>query len=125
MALLKRLGFIYLYMLGFLFILLSFDVFEITGYTGWELLGGFLMQSMPGLALMLVAFFLRKKPIFLGISLLGMFIFLFFFYGFYRGLENNIMTFLTMVLPVGLLGGILIADFWIMRKKLSKHQIRK
>jgi hypothetical protein len=72
-----------IYLLAGFFVLMSFDAFE-EGNTFWVNLGGFLIHLLPAVIVFSVNFFLRKKHLILGVLLLGLAIFAFFFFKFYR-----------------------------------------
>ncbi len=88
-----------IYLLAAFFVLMSFDAFE-EGNTFWVNLGGFLIHLLPAVIVFSVNFFLRKKHLILGVLLLGLAIFAFFFFKFYRDFPENLLTAVIVLTPL-------------------------
>lgn len=110
----KRIAKGYLYLVGALFILLAFDCFGSVGCpecnSFWDNLLCFLISISPGVVIILVNYFLRKKERVLG----GLFIILsivaFFLLKFYRDFAEKIPTFIIIVV-LPLVIGILFISY--------------
>jgi hypothetical protein len=97
-------------------IMLSIDVFEMDA-TFWELLGGFVVHSLPGWAVFVSALVLWKKSLQFGCAALAFAFALVAIFG-RIGAENELnWGILVLVVPLLLAGSILI---WDGRKTLRK-----
>ena len=100
MKLVQKIAFYYLLFLGLFLVMMSFDVFEMDQYTFWQLIGAFFVHAIPGILTLLAAFLLRKKPIILGIFMIGFAIFFFFFFHFYTDILQNLSMIVVMIIPL-------------------------
>jgi len=98
-------------LLGAFIIFMSFDSFDGTDTIGGMLLE-FFMNSLPGIAIIVLAFFLWKHEFIFGIVMLTLAIFLFFLFKFYRNGFENWITMLVVEIPL-LTSGVL----FILHKK--------
>lgn len=86
-------------LLGGFFIVMSLDSFDGTD-TFWGMLLEFLINSIPGIVLILVIILLWKKELILGIIMLALAIGLFFLFKFYRNNFENWITMITVEVPL-------------------------
>ncbi len=107
---------IIIYLVGVFFIIMSFDVFTMTQHTFLERLGGFFMNSLPGIILILLNYLLRKKDLIFGIFVLASSVFLFFFFHFYVDMLEKIPVITIVIVPLVTAGVILV----IARNKYDK-----
>ena len=88
----------------------SFDVFEMEG-TLLAKLGGFLMHSIPSLVLVAVLLVAWKNPLLGGILTIGSAAALMLRWHLWRG-----MTFVTIILPVFVVGALFILSHFLGRQ---------
>ncbi len=98
MKVLKTIARILIYLLGAFFILMSFDMFS-EDATVLEMIGGFLIHASPGIAIILINYFLRKKDLIIGIIYLAASIFFFIFFKFYKEILDKLLTIFTVMTP--------------------------
>jgi len=94
---------IIMYLIAFFFIFMSFDVFETT-YSFCENVFEFLIHASIGIIFFLINFLFRKNNLILGISLIGIATFFFFFFGVYRDIKQNWFIFFGIIVPVIIAG---------------------
>lgn len=94
----------------------SFDVFEMEG-TFLAKLGGFFMHSIPSLVLVAVLLVAWKNPLLGGILTLGSAAALMLRWHLWRG-----MTFVTIILPVIIVGALFILSDFLGRKPSSSDR---
>ncbi len=87
-----------IYLLGVFMMFLGLSAFDLE-LSFWGRLFGFLMQCIPGIALILLNYFLRKHELVLGILMIGVAIFFFFFFRLYREISESWLTILTVAVP--------------------------
>lgn len=106
----------YLYLVGAFFILMAFDCFGDVGCQDcdsvWDHLLCFGISIVPGLIVILLNYFLRHKEQVLGVLLIVLSIFAFFFFRFTREFVEKIPTFIIIVLLP-----LVIGSFFIYIKK--------
>lgn len=101
-----------IYLVGLFFILMAFSCFgspissdlNVPEWVKQAIC--FLIQCIPGVALILINYFLRKKHLILGIIFVVLAIFFFFFFRLYKDIADTWPTILTIVVPT-LAGGVL------------------
>ena len=99
-----------MYFAGIFFIAMSFVVFGDEESRLIEQIGVFLIHAIPGFAIILLNYLLRKKELILGISYTLLAIFFFFFYKYYQDISGNITSILTIVFPILFCGIIFIVS---------------
>ena len=87
---------------------MAFDSFDGSG-SFWDKMLEFLMNSLPGIVLIVVTLWLWKRELILGIVLIAAGIGLFFLFKFYRDFAEKWITFLIVEVPLMGSGGLLIA----------------
>ncbi len=95
-------------LLGAFIIFMAFDSFDGTD-SFWNMVLEFLMNSLPGIGLILITALLWKQELILGIIMIAAGIGLFFLFKFYRDFDEKWITFLTVEIPLMGSGGLLIA----------------
>lgn len=95
-------------LLGSFFIFMSFDSFDTPNATVLELVGGFLINSSPGIVLIALTCILWKKEKMLGVIILIGAVGLFFLFKFYRDTNEKWLTILIVEVPMLVVGGLLL-----------------
>lgn len=95
-------------LLGTFIIFMAFDSFDGTD-SFWNMVLEFLMNSLPGIVLIVITILLWKKELILGIILIAAGIGLFFLFKLYRDFDEKWITFLIVEVPLMGSGGLLIA----------------
>jgi len=98
------------YLFGILFIILALDCFGDSGMSFWEEIGCFLISIIPGVVLILLNYFLRKKELIMGIILVLASIFFMFFFQYYKNIIENLITILIVVVPPLAIGIVFIVS---------------
>jgi len=96
------------YFIGVLLIILALDCFGDDNFNFWEEIFCFLVSSIPGLSIILLNYFLRKKELIMGILLIVISIFFMFFFKFHQDIKENIITILIINLPLFIFGMVFI-----------------
>lgn len=86
-------------LLGAFIIFMAFDSFDGTD-TFWGMFLEFFMNSLPGIALILLIVLLWRQELILGILMIASGIGLFFLFKFYREFSEKWLTFLTVEVPL-------------------------
>jgi hypothetical protein len=109
-------GKVYLYVVGAFFILMAFDCFDTVGCPEcanfWEHLGCFAISISPGVAVILVNYFLRNKPHILGMILTLLSFGAFFLFKFYREFIQKIPMFILIVIIPIAIGILFIVTYY-------------
>lgn len=119
MKALKMIATILIYLLGAFFILMSFDVFS-EGATVLEMIGGFLIHASPGIAIILINFFLRKQELIIGIIYLAATVFFFIFFKFYQEFLEKLLTIFVVITP-SLFSGVVFTIVGCQKLKANKE----
>ncbi|XFA98915.1 hypothetical protein ACAG96_08565 [Candidatus Izemoplasma sp. B36] len=90
---------IIIYIVGVFFLVMSFSVFDLDGSI-WERVGGYLINSSPGIALILINYFLRKRHLLLGIILILAAIASIMFFDLYENIIDKIFVILFVPVPL-------------------------
>lgn len=105
-------GKVYLYLVGGFFILMAFDCFGDVGCQDcnsvWDNLLCFGISIVPGIIIILLNYFLRNKEQVLGLLLIILSIFAFFFFRFTREFVEKIPTFIIIVVLPLLIGSYFV-----------------
>lgn len=96
-------GQVYLLLIGVFFILMSFDVFSMED-TFLRLVLGFLINSSPGIVIILLTLFLRKRLKILGYLIIAMASFLVILFKIYSDPFEQWMLILTLIAPLYFIG---------------------
>lgn len=99
---------IILILLGAFMITMSFDVFDNTDDTLLMLIAGFLIHASPGIILIVLTWLLWNKEKWLGILITIGAVGLFFLFKLYIDFNEKWLTFLTILVPLFAVGGLLI-----------------
>jgi hypothetical protein len=119
MKVFKIIGLIYLVLEGALMIILSLDVFQMTQYSSAQLLGGFLVNALPGFGIILIAILLRKKILWLGLIMIAISISMVIGYNLYQDISEKLLTIFIMVVPLFIFGcGFVLIETPLIRKKI-------
>lgn len=102
---------------GAFFIILSLDVFTTVEGTVLELIGGFLINSIPGIVLILLVWLLWNKEWILGLILIVLGTLMTFFFGFFEEFPERLLTFFTIVFPLYVVAVIFLVDHYKTKAK--------
>lgn len=105
-------------LLGAFIILMSFDSFDGTD-SFWGVLLEFLINSLPGIFIIVLILILWKKELILGVILLVLAICLFFLFKFYRNDFENWLTMIIVEVPL-LTAGILFTTYHLKYQRFIK-----
>ena len=105
-------------LLGAFIILMSFDSFDGTD-SFWGVLLEFLINSLPGIFIIVLILILWKKELILGVILLVLAICLFFLFKFYRNDFENWLTMIIVEVPL-LTAGILFTTYHLKHQRFIK-----
>ncbi|MDD3122440.1 MAG: hypothetical protein PHC62_02870 [Candidatus Izemoplasmatales bacterium] len=123
MKIFKMAGLIYLVLEGVLMIMLSFDVFQLTQHSFFELLGGFLLSALPGFGIILIVILLRKKILWLGLIMVAISIGMLIGFNLYRDMSEKLLTIFTLIVPLFIFGcGFVLNEIFLMKKNKSTYQ---
>jgi hypothetical protein len=89
---------ILIYLVGVFFIVMALDVFDLDN-TVFENIIGFIISSTPGIILILLNTFLRKRYFIYGFVLVAVSIFFFFFFRMHEDILGSWPTILTVAIP--------------------------
>ncbi len=100
-------GRILIYLVGLFFVLMAFDCFGDSESaeldTFWKQLACFFISISPGVVMILLNYFLRKKELIMGILLILASIVFFFVFKFYREFSEKLLTIgIVCVLPLAI-----------------------
>ena len=107
---------ILIYLLVAFLVVMSFDAFEEEN-NFWLNGLGFIIHLLPAIIVFSINFFFRKNHLILGVFLILLSIFAFFFFKFYNDFLGQIVTILTILGPL-LFSGIVHIIFY--KKNLSR-----
>lgn len=104
------------YLVGIFFILMAFSCFSSPIDSSFNVPEWvkqtlcFLIQCIPGVLIILINYFLRKKHLILGVLFILIAIFFIFFFGLYEDVIDTWPTILTIVVPTFVAGIIFLID---------------
>lgn len=98
------------YLSGVMFIILAFDCFGDADMSLWEEIGCFLISIIPGVVLILLNYFLRKKELIMGIILVLASIFFMFFFQYYKNIIEHLVSILIVIVPPLVCGIVFIVS---------------
>jgi hypothetical protein len=107
---------IIVYLVAIFFIIMSLDAYSITN-TLWQNIGAFLIHASIGIVLLLINLVFRKMNLVLGLALVALAVFAFFFFEMYINFSDKILILLIVFIPL-LLSGIIHIIFY---KKFIKN----
>lgn len=110
---------IFIYLVGVFFIVMAFDVFDLDN-TFFENTIGFVISSSPGIILILLNTFLRKRYLIYGTILLAASIFFFFFFRMHEDMLDSWPTILTVAIPPFVAGIIHLLYYNKLKKQVNK-----
>lgn len=96
---------IIIYLLAIFFIVMSLDAYSTTN-TLWQNILAFLIHASIGIVLLLINLIFRKKHLILGMALLILAIFSFFFFEIYNNFSEKIFILLIVFIPL-IISGII------------------
>lgn len=88
-----------IYIVGVFFLVMSFSTFDLDGSI-WERILGYLINSSPGIVLILLNFFLRKQNLILGIILILAAIASIIFFDLYENIVDKVIVVLFVPIPL-------------------------
>ncbi len=100
---------IFLLLMGAFIILMAIDVFSIDD-TFIRLLGGFLISSAPGVALIAYVYFFWKKPMYLGVGTIVLNTFFLILFQFLTHIPQSLPMIFAMTIPLYIIGIIFILE---------------
>ena len=86
----QKIAYILIYLLGVFMIIMSLDCFDLDN-SFWKLIVCFIINSSPGIIIILVNYLLRKKQFILGVILLLASIGFFILFKFYKDIDEKII----------------------------------
>ena len=96
-----------IYLVGLFFLIMSFSAFSLEGSI-WYKIGGYFINSSPGIALILLNYFLRKEHLIKGIILILLAISSIIFFKLYIDVLDKIIVVLVVPFPLIISGIIFI-----------------
>ncbi len=96
-----------IYIVGAFFLIMSFSAFDLDGSI-WVKIGGYIINSSPGIVLILLTYFLKKQNFILGIFLILAAIASIVFFDLFESVIDKIIVILFVPVPLFVSGIIFI-----------------
>lgn len=108
MKVLSMIAYALLYLLAGFLVLMSMDTLFDSELTVFQRITGTLIHASPGLILAFITYFLRNKPLYLGVLVLCVGLFFAYIFTLFDNIKENILTIVTIEVPIIFSGTILI-----------------
>jgi hypothetical protein len=108
MKVLSIIAYTLLYLLASFLVLMSMDTLFDAELTIFQRIGGTIIHASPGLVIFLLTYFLRNKPLYLGVLVLCIGVFFAYLFSLFDNLKESILTILTVEVPIIFSGTVLI-----------------
>lgn len=100
---------IFLILIGAFIILMAIDVFSLDSPV-IELIGGFFISSLPGVALILYVYFFWRKPMYLGIGTIVLNTFFLILFQFLTHIPESLPMIFLMIVPLYIIGILFVLE---------------